>query len=544
MTHTMTNRLLASFAALMLGAGAASCVNLTEIPVTGITNAYYSTAAGFDAASNACYEPLRTFWNRERGSTMTVFGTDEYQKGSDGSYKFFNDYTPDLNGNVDFIAGTWSDLYAGINTCNTVISRAPTADATAAKQTLRTAEARFMRAMYLFTLVRTYGDIPLPLDEINGVPPVENRVPVAQVYDQIVADLKFAEANLPNVAADYGRATLPAAQHLLALVYLTRAGAATASPDFALAAAEAKAVIANATFGLVPRYKDIFDFNTKKNKEIIFAIQFTADPLTTGVGNELHLYWGYPYDLEPGMVRDIPNDRPFRRFRPTVYLLSLWDRTKDIRYDDMTKQVWIANNAANLPKDASGVPKFLVGDTAVYFPGREYSAAERAATRYKVYSPSQYGDAVFPVLNKYLDPARLSTNETRGSRDFIMMRLAETYLIAAEALFRDGKTAEALTYVNAVRTRAARPGSEAAMQVTAAQLSIDFLLDERARELTGEDMRWFDLVRTGKLIERVTLYNPGGAPNIKPFHVLRPLPTQEVLLNNTAGGTMKQNPGY
>lgn len=532
----MTTRLLAPLALLCLGA-ASACVDLTEVPITGITNAYYSTAPGFEASVNACYEPTRTFLARERGSTFTVFGTDEYQKGADGSYKFFNDYTPQLNGDVDFIRGTWSDFYRGINTCNTVITRAKSAAVPAAQQTLRTAEARFLRAMYYFTLVRTFGDIPLPLEETVGLPGPATREPVAKVYDAIVADLLYAEANLPDVAKDYGRATKPAAQHLLSLVYLTRAKPG----DMALAATAAKAVIANAQFALLPRYKDIFDYNNEKNKEVVFSIQFTTDPLTTGVGNELHLYFGMLYDDKPGMTRDLLNDRPFKRFRPTSYLLGLWDRTKDIRYDDMFKITWIANNPNNLPKDASGKVKFTVGDTAIFLPGREYTAAERAATRYLIIAPSNYNDAVFPVLNKYLDANRLSVNETRGSRDLLVMRLGETYLIAAEALFRDGRTTDALTYVNAVRSRAAKPGQVAAMQVAASDLSIDFFLDERARELTGEVTRWFDLVRTGKLVERVKLYNPGGAPNIQAYHALRPLPNNEILLS---GGALKQNPGY
>ncbi|MDB4915424.1 MAG: RagB/SusD protein [Gemmatimonadetes bacterium] len=536
MKQTMPRRLIASLAILGMGASA-SCVDLKEVPITGITAAYYATAPGFEAASNACYEPMRAWFARENGATMTVFGTDEYTNGADGSYKFFNLYTPQLTGDVDFIKNLWSDFYRGINTCNTVIGRASTAAVPVARQALRTAEARFMRALYLFTLVRTYGDIPLPLKETEGVPGAAVREPVAKVYDAIVADLIAAEAGLPDVQTDYGRATKPAAQHLLSLVYLTRAGAG----DFAKAATEAKAVIANAQFGLLPRYKDVFDITNEKNKEVIFAIQFTTDPLTTGVGNELHLYWGYPYDLEPGMQRDLANGRPFKRWRPTPYLLGLWDNAKDIRYEDMHKVAWISNNAANLPKNAAGQPKFLVGDTSVFYPSREVTAAERAATRYKLYAPSEYSEAVFPVLNKYLDAGRLSTNETRGSRDFLMMRLAETYLIAGEALFRDGKAAEAVTFVNAVRTRAARPGKVADMQVTAADLSIDFFLDERARELTGEIMRWFDLVRTGKLVERVKLYNAQAAPNIQPYHVLRPIPNNEILLS---GGTMKQNTGY
>jgi hypothetical protein len=96
----MTRRLLAPLAVVCL-VGAAGCVDLTEIPVTGITSAYYRTPSGFESAVNAMYTPMRTHWALERSATMTVFGTDEFQKGADGSYKFFNDYTAQLTGDVD-----------------------------------------------------------------------------------------------------------------------------------------------------------------------------------------------------------------------------------------------------------------------------------------------------------------------------------------------------------------------------------------------------------------------------------------------------------
>ncbi|HEV7994136.1 MAG TPA: RagB/SusD family nutrient uptake outer membrane protein [Gemmatimonadaceae bacterium] len=539
----MTRRLLAPLAAALVLGGAAGCVDLTEHPVTGITSAYYATPAGFEAAVNAMYQPLRTHWALERGATMTIFGTDEFQKGADGSYKFFNDYTAQLNGDVDFIRNTWRDFYQGVNTANTVIAAAPTANVPDAAKSLRVGEARFLRGLYYFNLVRTYGDVPLTLEPTAGVATETNRRPTADVYKSIIDDLNAAIAALPDKAAQYGRADKPAAQHLLAEVYLTRA----APGDMALAAANAKAVVDNPRFKLLPRYKDLFVMGNEVNSEVVFAIQYTSDPISNGpgedFGNKLHLYFGYPYDLEPGMVRDIANDRPFRRFRPTVWLLGLWDRSKDTRYDDMFKNVWLVNNPndTKIPKDGSGKPRLIQGDTAVWMPGVELGAAEKAKHAYKIYYPSEYQDAVFPVLNKYLDPTRTSTNQEPGQRDHPIMRLANTYLMLAEALMRDGKPDQALPYVNAVRTRAAKVGQEAAMQVTAADLNIDFILDERARELTGETTRWFDLTRTHKLVERVQKYNPGGGANVKAFHELRPIPQNEILLST---GSMKQNPGY
>jgi hypothetical protein len=532
-------------AALVLG-GAAGCVDLTETPISGVNASYYSTPAGFEAAVNATYTPARGFWALERGSTMTVFGTDEFTNGADGSYKFFNTYASQLNGDVDFIRDTWRDFYRGINTANTVIDAAPNANLPDATKALRVAEAKFLRALYYFTLVRTYGAVPLPLTPTSGVVTETTREPVAKVFDQIIQDLTEAIVVLPDKAAQFGRADKPAAQHLLGEVYLTRAGTDDASPDIALAAAQLQAVADNPRFALLAQYKDNFDISNEGNKEVVWAIQFTADPLTTGDGNKLHLYFTSAYDLEPGMLRDIANDRPFRRFRPTPWQLGyggfpgIWDRTKDARYEQMYKVVWISNNPNNIPL-VNGVPQFKVGDTAVYMPTPDFTPEQKAAAPYKVYNTSDYTEAMFPTLNKYLDPTRTSTNQEPGQRDLVLFRLANTYLMLAEAYMRSGQPDLALPYVNKVRERAAKPGMAAAMDVTVADLNIDFILDERARELTGEVTRWFDLKRTGKLLERVKLYNPQAAPNIQEFHLLRPIPNQEILLST---GSMTQNPGY
>jgi hypothetical protein len=527
----------------LLAAGSAGCTDLKETPISGITDAYYTSAIGYDNLVNAAYSGLHRFYARQGGYAATVFGTDEFTNGADGNYKYFNLYSTQLNGDAQYIRENWDFLYQSINSANAVIGRAASAQVTDAVRTQRVAEAKFLRALYYFTLVRQYGDVPLQLEETLAPSTAATRETKAKVYDAIIADLTAAEQALPATQAQYGRATKGAAQHILALVYLTRA----APGDMALAVAKAKAVIADAQYGLLPTWKDLWDIKNEKNREVVFAVQYTTDPLLADGGNSGHLYFTMQYENQPGMVRDIPYGRAFKRFKPTTWLLGLWDRTKDARYDDGFQTMWLSNNAATIPK-VNGVPKYTVGDTAIWMPGVNITSADSASRRYGVFSPKDYTEAVYPTLIKYLDGTRLALNDTAGGKDFYVARLAETYLIAAEASYRNGDPTEALRLVNIVRERAAKKGVAAVtMDATLADLSIDFFLDERSRELAGEQMRWFDLVRpmpgypNGKLVERVKLYNPQAAPGIKDCHTVRPIPQTQL---DRTDPPIKQNPCY
>jgi hypothetical protein len=186
---------------------------------------------------------------------------------------------------------------------------------------------------------------------------------------------------------------------------------------------------------------------------------------------------------------------------------------------------------------------FARGDTAIFIPGFEMPAAERATKPYQVLVPSAYNERLFPSLRKHMDPGRADLTQFEGGRDYIAFRLAETYLLLAEVQVRLDKIAQATENVNVVRRRAAFPGHEAAMEITTAQMDMEMIMEERARELIGEQQRWLDLKRWGVLIQRVRQHNP-QVTNLQEFHLLRPIPQNQIdrAEGNNAG--FPQNPGW
>lgn len=531
-----------------------SCKKLLNEDVKSqITDNYINTPTGFQDGVKATYSFLKTFYGGDEfGSAITVFGTDEFTNGSDGGNKGLNQYTSDLNPRQNTFTTIWNNLYLAINACNAVITRAPNVTGLAdAEKSTRVAEVKFLRAQYYFLLVQLFGPVHLSLTETESVVTTATRAPLKDIYDAIISDLNVAVLALPVKASDYGRATKPAAENLLAKVYLTRASSeAKQSGDYAKAAELSKNVINNYGFKLTDDFEKVFEQGAgEKNSEVIWSVQNNKDLLTIGTGNTLHLYFLMEYDVLPGMKRDVANGKPFKRFKPTDFTLqTLFNRQFDGRYEKSFKRVFFCNNPGTYAINGRQVTLKL-GDTAVYVPDRELTAGELAKTNYNVYPPSKQDERRYPTLTKFLDPQRPNLGDGAGSRDVLVYRLAETYLVAAEALMMSGNSAEAATFVNIVRSRAAKTGASnvetaanrLAMQVTPAQLDIDFILDERSRELLGENMRWLDLVRTGKLVERVKKYNPAGAAGIKPFHVLRPIPQEQI---DRTSSEFKQNPGY
>lgn len=305
--------------------------------------------------------------------------------------------------------------------------------------------------------------------------------------------------------------------------------------------------------------------------------------------------------------RDVQFGRPFTRIRPNMpvlttgpnagksYLLdqAFVNRGIDSRYDKTFQTVWLANSGPG-----GGGNQMVVGvysgpsvtgsrgqltagvDTAIWFPDYEVTGAPQnfGARPFKgiIVTPKLQSNTIYPYMKKLVDPRRVNQNDP-SYRPVVVARFSDVYLIAAEAAFKLNQLQNAADMLNVVRKRAAyrtnaayAPGcalgsptcypstmtgdpypagqnqasAEAAMTITAANVTLDFILDERTREFYGESVRWLDLVRTKTLVSRVQAWNPVEAgPNIKPTHMLRPIP-QDQIDRVTEGTPYPQNQGY
>jgi hypothetical protein len=419
----------------------------------------------------------------------------------------FNIYNPDLNSTAAEVTELWSNCYRIVNIANNVLTAAPKVSMDQTKKGRLVSECLFIRALAYYWLAQQFGAVPLRLEATEGVITEATRTPQAEIYRAMVKDLLSAEPQLEITYAQPGRITRGAVQHLLSKFYLLL-------KDWPNAAVYAKKVITEDGYRLEPVFNNIFLHTNQLNKEIIFSVQYENDPANSGTaGNMSHLFFQNSYSDIPGMMRVLMWGRPFSRFAPTNYLMSLFDDLKDSRTDIWrTFEDYYYNNPAALPT------------------GKKLGDPIDESWRGKI--------EFHPTLLKYWDPTRPNVNEPRGNKDFIVFRLGEAYLIAAEALMMQGKPQEGVVYFNELRRRAARPGID--LSIAASQLDINVILEERARELAGEMHRWFDLVRTGTARQRIVTYSAAGQ-NMKDYHLLRPIPQNEL---DRLTVPMAQNPGY
>lgn len=546
----------------------ASCKKqLTEYNPSGVTaDAVFNTPAGYEAGVSAAYTYNRWLWGKEAGYHLMEAGSDLWMSGVDDPNTELTQYSTGMNGSNAIIGSIWTRMYSAINLCNALIARAGKSGLPPATQAIREGELRMLRAWYYFFIVETWGGVHFTLDETQGIISTANKTPEEKFYEQIITDLRWAAAALPPGTGDNGRVTKPAAEAFLSKVFLI-----TGQYDSCYKYADR--VIRSYGFNLQPVYADLWNMNNQMNKEVIWAVNYTTNltmnDFTGPAGaivypnghargaNNGHLMFLQKYDVRPGMERSIAYGRPYSRWMPTLFLLDLFDETKDSRYAASFQGAWISNKAAATTYKrtlTTGVEQSFTinpGDTAHFITKAVIDNSVRDSKKYEifdrnnVYNPNgtPRNNSNFISLKKFLDPTRPSIAEQQSARDAFIFRLADIYLIAAEAKHKLNDNQAAASLINEVRRRAALPGHQADMEITDADVTMDFILDERARELAGEQWRWIDLKRTGKLKERVVAHNPQASNNIQDYHVLRPIP-QSQLDAVTNKDEFKQNQGY
>lgn len=464
------------------GVLAVSCTDLDESPSGLLTSElFYKTESDALAAVTSVYNASLnnggiTMYNRLMHLGMEILSDDATAgpRMTNADARAMAYLT--LSTTNDRVDELWREHYVAITRANIAVARIPAIDMNPTLRSRLVNEARFLRALMYFNLVRLWGDVPLIVDETGSLKPDQIQIPRTsseEVYSQIIQDLTEAES-LPDSypAADLGRATGGAAKALLAKVYLTR-------KEWEKAIAKNQEVI-NGPYGydLFENFADVFEVATKNGKEHIFSVQCKSN--ANGQGNRLASSCtpvGIPGVAAAGT--DLPNTG--------VYDL----------YDDKDKR--------------KGVTFFtsLVSPTN----GQKY---EFEARFFKYFDMDQIG------------------NPTESARNIPVLRFADVLLMYAEALNESqGPVAAAYEAINRVRRRA---GLEELSGLTKDSFREAVYL-ERRLELMMEFHRWFDLKRTGRVLEQLHQWSK---PNAQEKHYLHPIPQREMDLNPS----LIQNPGW
>jgi len=428
---------------------------LNQLPeTTRVTASTYKTASDFNTAIIGAYSTFKhngLYGICNASSALLNLGevtSDNCDYGFPRGTSVVNVFElEDFNfslSNTNF-SNAWTGHYIGISRVNTIINRINGATIDPALKTRYEAEAKFLRAYFYFNLVRLFGDIQLVTNEFTD--PSQGydipRTAATKVYELIISDLTFAEANLPAsiVTADAGRASKWAAKALLGKVFLTQ-------KDYTNAALKLNEVIASGQFNVTSNtYDAVFNSTTSfaANKDMILAVQYKTGSI--GQGSAI-VNACVPFNVSAASI-GVSGTTGDGFLRPTA------DMEASYESGDLRKTASIAKS---VPNSAS---------------------TERYVVKYK-----QTG---------------IVANES--DVDFPVLRYADVLLMYAEALTEQGKPDAAIPYINQIRTRAGLPSKSATLTQADTRLLIE---SERRAEFAFEGQRWFDLVRTGRYLPVMT----------------------------------------
>lgn len=526
------------------------------------------TTAHFQSSLNYLYNRVRyqvcemTMDTRFAFHYATDFafnGTDYYKPAK------LNDYANVMVPTFAVPKEIWKESYLIVTNANVILNRLKTAGQVNEedKKTIR-AEALFFRGYAYRMLAHLFGGVPLIVEEITTPRRDYVRASREEIYNQIRTDLEEAVSLLPGIeAVKDGKVSKQLAQHFLAEIYIC-----LGMNDQAIAAASQvidypQVGLMTARFGSRQNeegdvYWDLFRLDNQNrssgNKEGLWVLQY--DYLNAGSSTAYNASFAFiPYYQNIKIsarndageeinttafmgVTDAKCGRGIGWIQPTSYFFDdLWKNGSE---NDMRNSKY--NIMRDLQIDNPASPAFgqwLVKDG--YYtqvdPIRQWYPLITKISRVRNFPEEFYqkdanGNPLMTPFGEHL----VINGANASYKDEYLVRLAETYLLRAEAYVRKGDAAKAAADINVVRARAhAEPAQPS-------QVDIDYILDERMRELYCEELRMVTLCRMGKLVERNRKYNPKTGTTIQDHHNLWPIPYSEIERNVYA--TIEQNPGY
>ncbi len=526
----------------------------------------YITSKDFDAAVYNLHSYYRyAFW-RDRQPRYLWTGSDICETYFDAQGQQNYETGWGSTGGIPQIF--WEYSYKLIYDANVIIGRSESllTTLTDEQRTRYQAEAKFFRAYAYNFLANMYGGVPIVLSETQEPKRDYVRATRQEVYEQCAEDLLFAAENLPDITvADESRINKLAASHVLAEVYISLKKYQDAINEATKVINHNAMALMTARFGKSTEkmfndpnwtgdvYWDLFRQGNQDRSagstESIWVLQFSNGITVLGGGDDSDfvLRRNVNPDITKAMIRQSngktsPVLGMFNTYyargqgycKPSPYFFNtLWKKSGagDIRNSkwNIVRDVKVLNptnqyNGKYVIADNLPIVRNNADDTSRFF----YPILTKAENPGK--APSEFWDPVQTI------PGKLVTSPKRTYRKHYQIRLAETYLLRAEAYLGSGNNVLAAQDINVVRRRANAP------DVQPSEVNIDYILDERMRELSFEELRLVTLARLGKMVERTKRINPVVGVTIKDHQNVWAIPQSEIQKNVEA--TLEQNPGY
>lgn len=521
-------------ASVLFGTGCSDFLN-EELKGSLSSDNTYTSSYGFEVGVTGLYGLARSEFNTWGSSFAThsqacpyeamQIGTDiVYAAHKDGSLMPFENLS--YSSSTTFVTSFWNYSYGMIASANELLaySEKDVKWDNPGDKVKYQAEMRFFRAYAYRYLVYLYGDVPY-VDKIEEKFRIDyTRTPKAQVMEKMIEDLKFAADHLPADPDKVvpGRLTSWAANQLLTEVYLMAGKNAEAEST-------ARSIIDSGRFSLMTNRFGV----EKEQAGDVFSDLFVEHNARRTNGN-LETIWIMPMEYNTTGGGDAYEDWSRRAWVPKYYNVDgfvLADTLGGRGLAQIVPLRWWVNSDSFFAKEDIRNSNHNIKRDWYYNNVASDKYGQKAVITDNLWDMGNLCPAVTKFF--YGKSDNLSYNGT--NKDRIKARLAETYLFLAEALLKQNKTDEAAQAINKVRARAGAPA------ITAAQVNDDFLLDERIRELIGEELRRFTLKRFGKLKERTLKYNP-KTTNREDYHDIWPIP--QTIIDSNTGAEFPQNPGY